>query len=263
MHRSALAFAIPGFLPEKFGEHPVEFRSLRETMTVPAMRARDVVIGIQSLADADRYSFLSDVKMSETRHQSARIKIVRVLFEQPDHHHLPVHAEPLLRFGLRELLGWIYCDCHFETPESLSSTLKMMAKSFSASPMALADVRTSFEIEVVGSGTFTCRPSSSASCTSFCIMFTLNHASSGGLRTNGPRYWSIGDATTLCRRTSSAVSRGIPLFSASNTPSVSARICVGRLRLMAIFMTSARPFSPTCVALGPSSRSSGLTRSNV
>jgi len=80
---------------------------------------------------------------------------------------------------------------------------------------------------------------------SFCIMFTLNHASSGNFRTNGPRYLIIGEAIALFTSTSTATSREMPLFSAKSTPSENASICTARLRLVAIFITSASPLSPT------------------
>ena len=44
--------------------------------------------------------------------------------------------------------------------------------------------------------------------------------------------------------------RAIPLFSASSTPSEKASICTARLRLVAIFIDTARPLSPTCVTFG-------------
>ena len=116
---------------------------------------------------------------------------------------------------------------------------------------------------VVGIGTSRARPSSSASSMSFCIMLTLNHASAGSFRTNGPRYFTIGDAMALFVRTSTATSREMPLFSASKIPSEKASICTARLRFAAIFITSARPLSPTYVTFGPISCSSGLMRSNV
>ena len=98
---------------------------------------------------------------------------------------------------------------------------------------------------------------------SFCIMLTLNQASSGNSSTNGPRYCTIGEAITLCVSTSTAVAREMPLFSASRTASAKASICTARLRLVAIFMATAMPLSPTCVTLMAMSLSSGFMRSNV
>src|SRR5438445_560378 len=100
-------------------------------------------------------------------------------------------------------------------------------------------------VAVAGSGTDVCRPSSSARLRSFCIIVTSNHASSGIRSTNGPRYFNIGDAITLLSSTATAVSRGIPPFSASATPSLKASICTARLRFVAIFMSTAWPFPPT------------------
>ena len=50
----------------------------------------------------------------------------------------------------------------------------------------------------------------------------------------------------------------MPLFSASSTPSENASICTTRLKLVAIFITSARPLSPTWVTFGPMSSSTGF-----
>ena len=105
----------------------------------------------------------------------------------------------------------------------------------------------------MSAGTSSARPMSSASIMSFCIMFTSNHASSGIVSTNGPRYLIIGDATALFVKTSTATSRLIPLFSASKTPSQNAIICTARLRFVAIFIESAKPLSPTYVTFGPMS----------
>ena len=74
---------------------------------------------------------------------------------------------------------------------------------------------------------------------SFCIMLTLNHASSGCFRIIGPRYLIIGLAITDFSIASTATSRGIPSFSASRTPSEKATIWTCRLRLIAIFISSA------------------------
>src|SRR5262249_42170475 len=243
--------------------HPVECSTFSEAVSVAPMCARDVIGRIERLTDANGNRFFAYIKVGEAGHQGAGIEVIDLLFEEPDHGHPPVHVKPQLGLDFRLSLRPIDSGCHFETPASFSRTLKMIAKSCSASPMPRAAVRNSFTTEVVGRGTSTWRPTSRASCRSFCIILTLNHASSGIFRTKGPRYCSIGEATTLCRSTSTAVSRGMPLFSASNTPSVKARICVGRERLIAIFITSARPFSPTCVAFGPSSSNSGLMRSKV
>ncbi len=63
-----------------------------------AMRARDVVVSAQCLADTDRHRFLTDIQVCEAGHQGARIEVVRALFEQAYRHHLAIHAHE--RFGL-------------------------------------------------------------------------------------------------------------------------------------------------------------------
>jgi hypothetical protein len=54
-------------------------------------------------------------------------------------------------------------------------------------------------------------------------MVTSNRASSGMCRIKGPRYFSMGEAATLFKNTSTAVSRAMPLFSARSTASEKAR----------------------------------------
>src|SRR5262245_29969304 len=124
-------------------------------MPMPSMRTRNVVVGLERLTYADGNGFLADVKMRKTRHERASVEVVDVLFEEPDHDHTPIHVQPLLRFGVRFGFGLIYCRAHFDTPDIRSSTLKIIAKSRSASPMARAAVRNSLAIEVVGRGTST------------------------------------------------------------------------------------------------------------
>src|SRR2546425_872446 len=59
VHRSALAFAVAGLLAEQLGEHEIGYRAFREAVSVAAMRARDVVISSQRLADADGHRLLA------------------------------------------------------------------------------------------------------------------------------------------------------------------------------------------------------------
>ena len=98
---------------------------------------------------------------------------------------------------------------------------------------------------------------------SFCIMFTLNHASSGICSTNGPAILHHG-------RSDRAVRQNVHRHFARDAAFFRQQHAFGERQhlhheaeLVAIFITSARPFSPTCVTFGPMSSSSGLTRSNV
>src|SRR5580658_9632584 len=276
VHRSAFATAITSFLTEQLGEHSVGSSALGQAVSVAAVRTGDVVVDAERFADAHGHGFFAAIEVGQSRHESPRVEFVHLLFKQANAHQLAVDAQPFVflrlhrRFAASRRLGG--CSRHFffppavtgvDTPDMAASTSNMQAKSYFAKPMPRAAVRTSLLTAVVGSGTSNWRPSSNASSISFCIMFTSNQASSGCCRTNGPRYWIMGDATALCVSTSTAVSRAIPLFSASNTPSEKACICTARLRLTAIFMASARPLSPTCVTFGPMSSSSGFTFSKV
>src|SRR3984893_7204012 len=263
VHRPALAAAITGFLAQKLRKHPVRRCTFCQAVPMASMCARDVVRLLQCLANPHGNGFLADVQVRQSRHQRTRIQFVHLLFEQTDAQHLPV--QPDSQLSLRPC----FCFCgirdrlHDFTPDICAKTSNTTAKSFSASPMPRAAVKNSLVPAVVGIVTSSCSPSSSARRISFCIMFTLNQASSGCFRTNGPRYCTMGEAMTLCVRTSTATSRAIPLFSASSTPSLNASICTARLKLVPIFITSARPLSPTYVTFGPMSSSKGFTFSKV
>ena len=60
------------------------------------MRAGDVVVAAERLADADGDGFLADVKVRQARHHRARVQIVHLLLEGADLGHLAVHVEVLL-----------------------------------------------------------------------------------------------------------------------------------------------------------------------
>src|SRR5580692_6557101 len=194
--------------------------------------------------------------MRQSGHERASVDLVHLLLEEADAHHLAVGAQPLFfcggifaaSFRIRSSSRHFFLGpavTGVVTPDMAASTSNMQAKSYFVQPMPRAAVRNSLLTAVVGRGTSSCRPRSIASTISFCIMFTSNQASSGCCRTNGPRYLIMGEATALLTSTSTATSRAIPLFSASSTPSENASICTARLRLMAIFMDSASPLSPT------------------
>ena len=90
------------------------------------------------------------------------------------------------------------------SPLNAARISKTTAKSKWPSPRPRAAVRSSWASAVAGSGTPAARPSPRASSRSFCIIGTANHASDGIWRTNGPRYFTIGDATTLRSSASTA-----------------------------------------------------------
>ena len=94
-------------------------------------------------------------------------------------------------------------------------------------------------------------------------MSTLNRASAGMPRTNGPRYLTIGEAMTDFSSTSTARSRTIPAFSASATASLNASICTASPRFVAIFIVTASPSSPTWVIVGPIAMRSPRTFSSA
>src|SRR5947199_89324 len=185
-------------------------------MPVTAVRAGDVVGLPQRFANPNRHRFFPDIQIRQSRHQRAHIELVHLVFKLADHHHAPIDARPVVRFDAFNHLALIRGNGHWETPAIFAKTANTTAKSLSATPIPRAAVKNSFVTAVVGMGTSNCRPSSSASSMSFCIMLTLNHASSGIFSTNGPRYSTIGDAITLCVITSTKI---LPGFTPASIPS--------------------------------------------
>src|SRR5438270_10068699 len=187
VHRAALPTAVTRLLAEQLGEHAAHLRTLGETVTVAAVRGRDPVLAAEGCAHADRDRLLADVEMCETGHLRASIQLVRLLLEQADQGHAAIHLERAVRADLRVGSRCGHATTSVFTPDIDASTSKSAAKSFSPTPIAFAAVRNSFVTAVVGSGTSTSRPSSSARFMSFCIMRQSNHASSGCSSANGPR----------------------------------------------------------------------------
>src|ERR1700683_99316 len=192
VHRSAFPFAVARLFTEKLGEHAVGRRAFSQTMPVAAMSAGDVVLILKRFANSHGHCFFTHVKVRETRHQRAGVKLVYLLFKQKIGRHLALHAKPFGRIGtLLRLSFWIWLardGAHFSTPHMRASTSNTTAKSFFSKPMARAAVKNSLLTAVVGSGTLSRRPNSIASSMSFCIMFTSNQASSGIRKIKGPRY---------------------------------------------------------------------------
>src|SRR5208282_837927 len=193
-------------------------------MTVAAVGARNKIVGAERFADPDCHGFLAHVQVGQAGHQRAGIELVDLFLEQANHLHAPEHPQPFLDRDSGTRFRPVRGYRHLWTPDICAKTSNTTAKSFSTQPMPRAAVRNSLLTAVVGMGTSSWRPSSNASSMSFCIMLTLNHASFGICRTKGPRYWIMGEATALCVSTSTATSRGMPLFSASSIPSEKASI---------------------------------------
>src|SRR6516164_5610782 len=147
-------------------------------MTVPAMRAGDVIIGAQRLADPHRHRLFPDVKVSQPRHKGARIEIVDPFLEQADGEHLAVKTQMRDDICGSEA-GALGRDRHFSTPDMRARTSKTTAKSFFSHPRPRAALKNSLLTAVVGKGTRSARPNSIASSMSFCIMLQSNQASSG------------------------------------------------------------------------------------
>src|SRR5579863_10344186 len=95
MHRTTLALTVTSFLAQQFGKHAVNRCSLCQAVSMPAMRAGDVVIAPQRRANADRDSLLPTVQVSQAGHLRSDIETVDMLLEMADGQHLLVHLQPV------------------------------------------------------------------------------------------------------------------------------------------------------------------------
>src|SRR5580700_10418532 len=81
VHGTTFALAVPGLLTQQFGEHSFRGGAFRQTMSVTAMSARNVVGLLKRFAYAHCDRFFSDVEVRQARHQRARVKFVDLRFE--------------------------------------------------------------------------------------------------------------------------------------------------------------------------------------
>src|ERR1700674_3472458 len=98
VHRTAFALAVPGLLAQQFGEHLIGGGAFRQTMSVTAMGAGDVVGALERFTYAHCDRLLTDVKMRQAWHQCPRVEFVDLGFELADGNHLPIHPEPQVHF---------------------------------------------------------------------------------------------------------------------------------------------------------------------
>src|SRR5712692_2541313 len=99
VHRTALAVAVAGLLPEQLRKHAVELRAFGDAVPVAAMRAGDVVVVVERRAHADGHGLLADVEMRQPRHLASAIQLVDLLLEMPDPQHAPVQLD--CQLGIR------------------------------------------------------------------------------------------------------------------------------------------------------------------
>src|SRR6266478_7714177 len=94
VHGTAFALAVPGLLAQQLGEHLIWGSTFRQTMSMTAMGAGDIVGALERFAYAHSDRLLTDVKMRQAGHQRPRVKVVDPGFKLADGNHLPVHPEP-------------------------------------------------------------------------------------------------------------------------------------------------------------------------
>ena len=105
MHRAAFAAAVAGLLAQQFGEHTVQRGALGQAMAVAAVRAGDVIVLPQSLADSDGNRLLANVKVGDARHARAGVELVGRLLKRAYFDHLLIGIEPMfsVQFSLTRI----------------------------------------------------------------------------------------------------------------------------------------------------------------
>src|SRR5258708_12451997 len=98
VHGTAFALPVPCLLTQQFGEHLIWGSAFRQTMSMAAMGAGDVVGALERFTYAHSDRLLTDVKMRKAGHQCPRVKFVDLGFELADGAHLPVPPKPQLDF---------------------------------------------------------------------------------------------------------------------------------------------------------------------
>ena len=73
--------------------------TLGDTVAVAAMGRGDLVGHLQRLADAHGDGFLAGIHMGQPRHLGREVKLVRIVLEGADAHHLAVHAQVVFGVG--------------------------------------------------------------------------------------------------------------------------------------------------------------------
>src|SRR5262245_46901475 len=96
MHRTALAFAVTGLATIKLSHHAVQLGTLRDAMTVAAMRRNDAVAAVEGTADAHCDRFLTNVAMHDPKYFASVVIGRGALLEAPDCQHPTQHLTLLV-----------------------------------------------------------------------------------------------------------------------------------------------------------------------
>src|SRR5208337_2467706 len=81
VHGTAFALAVPGLLAQQFSEHSIGGGAFRQTMSMTAMRAGNVVGALKSFAYAHGDRLFTDIKVRQAGHQCPRVKFVDLRFK--------------------------------------------------------------------------------------------------------------------------------------------------------------------------------------
>ncbi len=93
VHRAPAPAIRALLLGHQLGEHPERVETLREAVTMAAMRGRDHVRRAEWPTRADGRCFLPDRQVDEARHLAVAVQRSHALLEPADHEHPPVHLD--------------------------------------------------------------------------------------------------------------------------------------------------------------------------
>jgi hypothetical protein len=97
VERPAVPLAVAGGLVRDLGQHAAHVASLGNQVTVAAVRAGDVVVAPQGLADPYGNRFLADVQVRHAAEASGEEQVLDLRLPQTDLQHVCVHRGELLR----------------------------------------------------------------------------------------------------------------------------------------------------------------------
>jgi hypothetical protein len=104
MHGTALALAVAGSLAEKLGHHPVYLGTLGYGMAMSSMGGRDPILLGQIGHNPRRDSFLTNVKVYETRDSPVEEKLLNPGLESADSHHCSQETQLVFLAQCREFI---------------------------------------------------------------------------------------------------------------------------------------------------------------
>ena len=96
VQRAAVALAVAGGLVGDFGQHAAQVAPFGDQVAVAAVRAGDVVVLAQGVADPDGNRLLAHVEVGHAAKAPGQQQVLDLRLPEPDLEHVFVHADKLL-----------------------------------------------------------------------------------------------------------------------------------------------------------------------